>query len=270
MVVTSDQPVVAERVLYFGEGEGSGKFGATALAGLSTPASQFLFTGGSRPGADAANATAANQTANDESYLTIVNPNPGTGHAMVTAWFTDTNGASLGSQTIPVAAGTRSTIVVNDIIKPVKGPYAVGVSSTQPIFVEQPQYFGGSPNVGRHPGVTAAGAPGGAGTVLFPSVATAAADGTPMSQTVFLLNTGSSPVSVTGTYYASSGRTAAVSYTVGAGRTLTVDVNADTAGLPHGALGAQYTAGAGSLVALRIGNTADRLAYTSAEGIPVP
>jgi hypothetical protein len=148
------------------------------------------------------------------------------------------------------------------------------VASDKPIFVEKPQYFGGSPNEGRHPGVTLSGSPDGLTSVLFPNVNTASATGVPISETVFLLNPGPAPITVSGTYYSPGGQTATATYIIGAGALKVVDVNA-TSGLPPGPLGAQYVSTSaatsnGSLVAARIANTPDQVAYIGSQGTSGP
>jgi hypothetical protein len=268
MMVTSDQPIVAERVEYWGEGVGSAKYGASAEAGMSEAAKRFYVAFGSNPGANPANAGPAQQP-NDESYVTVVNPSTAAGAtATVTATFYAMTGMVLGSRTFAVAPQTRQTLIVSSVLGAVAGPYWTMVAADQPIFVEQPQYFGGSPNVGRHPGEVLAGAPDGVGAVLFPKLDTAAAAGTPISETVFLLNPGTTPLTVIGTYYAPAGQTVTVGYTVGAGSLRVVNVNADAAGLPAGPFGAQYRSAGVPIVATRIGRTPDGLSYIGSQGVP--
>ena len=267
MIVTSDQPIVAERVLYFGTGAGSAKFGGTAKAGLSDPAQQFFFAFGSRPGSDTANALAPGQTVNDESYVTVVNPNATV--ATVQVDFYSAIGQRLGGQALTVAPRTRRTTVVNSILGPVRGPFSTRVTADQPILVERPQYFGGSPNIGRHPGVSLSGAPGGLQTLLFPRLNTALADGTPLVETIYLLNLGSSTITVTGTYYTAGGQTLSAPYSVGAGQITVVNVNTETRTLPLGPLGARFTSTDGPFVATRIANMPDGLSYIGDQGVAV-
>jgi hypothetical protein len=239
------------------------------------PATRFYFAYGSNPGSLPTNAGATQQP-NDESYVTVINPSTEPGSAAsVTATFFAGTGDRLGSRTIAVAAQTRQTIVVNSVIPPLAGPYWTMVASDKPIFVEKPQYFGGSPNEGRHPGVTLSGSPDGLTSVLFPNVNTASATGVPISETVFLLNPGPASITVSGTYYAAGGQTATATYIIGAGMLKVVGVNADAAGLPPGPLGAQYVSTSaatsnGSLVAARIANTPDQVAYIGNQGAPGP
>lgn len=267
MIVTSNQSIVAERVMYWGDGNGSAKFGAGVDAGLANPSTQFYFAYGSHTGTDASNVTSAAQTPNDESYVTVVNANPSSGSpATVLVSFFDGSGHPIGSKSVTVAPQTRQTVVVNNVIPTVKGPFYTQVTSDQPIFVEKPQYIGGSPNIGKHPGFAPAGVPGGQTTVLFPNLSTATSTGTAIQQSVFLLNTGSTTIMVTGLYYAANGQTASVPYTIGAGQVVVVNVNADTITLPVGALGAQYSTSSGQLVATSVSNTSDQLSYWATQG----
>jgi hypothetical protein len=272
MIVTSDQPIVAERVEYWGDGVGSAKFGAGSGTGMTAPAKQYFFAYGSNPGATAGNAGAAQQT-NDEGYVTVVNPAPivngvpGSDATVLVSFF-GANGAALGSKSITVSPQTRETVVVNNVIAPLAGPFYIVVSSDQPIFVEHPQYVGGSPNSGAHPGLILQGSPAGVQSVLFPNVNTASASGAPISETVFLMNPGATTVTVNGTYYTPSGSTVSVAYTVPAGQLVVVNVNADAGGLPAGPLGAQYTTGTGGqFIAARIANTPDQLSYVGNQGV---
>jgi hypothetical protein len=274
MIVTSNQPIAAERVLYFGDGAGSAKYGATAAAGLTGAATRFFFAYGSNPGTTPAN-VGPGQQLDDESYVTIINPAASVNgipasDASVLVSFFDATGKPLGSKALAVSPQTRVTVSVADVITPQSGPYSTQVTSDEPILVEKPQYFGGSPNIGRHPGVVPAGVPTGLRAVLFPDVATLSPSGTPLTQTVFLLNTDVNPITIKGTYYTPAGQTLTVPYTVGAGQIAVVGVNADARSLPAGPLGAQFSAASGQFVATRIASTSDGLSYIGTEGVPEP
>jgi hypothetical protein len=267
MIVTSDQPIVAEREEYWGDGAGSGKAGMASTPGMTNPAKQYFFAYGSNPGATAGNAGPAQQT-NDESYVTVVNPGvAGSSDATVLVSFFGANGAALGSKSITVSPQTRETVVVNNVIAPVSGPFYTVVSSDQPVFVERPQYIGGSPNSGAHPGISQQGSPAGVQSVLFPSLNTSSASGTAISVTVFLLNPGATAVTVNGTYFTPSGSTVSVAYTVAPGALVTVNVNADAGNLAVGPLGAQYTTSSGQFVAAAIANTLDQTSYIGSQGV---
>jgi hypothetical protein len=259
MIVTSDQPVVAERVEYWGDGNGSAKFGADTEPGMAGAAKQYFFAYGSNANGD-------------ESYVTVINPaavvnGVPPSDATVLVSFFDASGNPLGSKSITVSPQTRETVVVNNVIAPVSGPFYTAVSSDQPIFVERPQYIGGSPNSGSHPGLIPAGSPAGVTSVLFPNVNTGTASGTPINETVYLLNTGASSITVNGTYYDPNGQNVSVAYTVPSGKVVVVNVNADAGNLPVGPLGAQYTSANGAFVAARVANTPDGLTYVGTQGV---
>jgi hypothetical protein len=262
MIVTSDQPIVAERVTYWGDGNGSAKFGGDTAPGMAGAAKQYFFAYGSNPGGSSP----------DESYVTVINPAAAVSgvppsDATVLVSFFDASGNPLGSKSITVSPQTRETVVVNNVIAPVSGPIYTAVSSDQPIFVERPQYIGGSPNAGSHPGLSPSGSPAGVTSVLFPNVNTGTASGTSISETVYLLNVGASTVTVNGTYYDPNGQTVSVAYSVAPGKIVVVNVNADAGNLPVGPLGAQYTSSNGAFVAARVANTPDGLSYVGTQGV---
>ena len=267
--VTSDQQIVAERVMYWGDGAGSGKYGASTKAGATGAAKSFTFAYGSAPGAVAGNVGPA-QMMNDESFVTVINPNPASlSDAVVLVSFFDAAGNPVGSKSITVSPQTRETIAVNSVINagaPVNGPYYTTVSSDQPIFVEKPQYIGGSPNMGTHPGLSPSGTVGGVTSVLFPNVNTGTASGSAISETVFLVNTSAAPISVSGTYYTPSGAAVTKSYSVASSQLIVVNVNADAGGLPVGPLGAQYTS-SGQFVAARVSSSPDLTSFIGNQGV---
>jgi hypothetical protein len=268
LAVTSNQPIVAERVEYWGDGVGSGKFGASAKAGATGAGKSFIFAYGSDPGSTPQ--VSAAQLISDESYVTVINPNPASlSDAVVLVSFFDMAGNPLGSKSITVSPQTRETVVVNQVINagaPVAGPFYTVVSSDQPVFVEKPQYLGGTPNSGRHPGVSPSGTIGGVTSVLFPNVNTGTASGTPISETVFIVNTSAAPITVNGTYYTPSGTTVTKAYSVASNQMVVVNVNADSGGLPVGPLGAQFTS-TGQFVAARISNSPDQTSYIGNQGV---
>ena len=263
LVVTSDQPVMAERVLYFGDGDGSAKYGSTAKAGIQTVGNQYLFAYGSAGG------TGLAQRPGDQSFVTVLNPGTSPVSATVVAQFYDALGRSIGATSLAVAPGTRETLNANQAVSNTASIYATVLTSASPFVAEKPQYFGGSPNTGAHPGVAPTGAPAGVKSAAFPDLNLIDAAGQAEQQTVFLYNPTSAPIAVTGTYYAGNGSKSQV-YSVPAGNIVTVNVNSDAAGLPAGALGATFTvtsAGANdSFVATNIANTTDGRSYTGTQG----
>jgi hypothetical protein len=275
MVVQSSSPIVAERVEYWGDGAGSGKYGADTQPGLTTAAKQWFFAYGSDTGAGTSNIASPAQLSNDESYVTIVNPSlvPGSDATVLVSFF-DSTGKSINSVNLTVSPGSRETVVVNNALPgPVAGDFATVVNSDQPIMVEHPQYLGGSPNAGTNPGASPVGSPAGLQATYFPNVNTATAAGAPISETVFLYNPGNTPVTVQGTYYTPGGATVTKSYVVpvsstGVGGILTINVNADAGGLPQGPLGAVYTTSSGSFVAARVANDPGQKSYIATQGVP--
>jgi len=267
LIVGSDQPLMAERVLYFGDGDGSAKYGATAKAGLQTVGNQVIFAYGSAGG------TGRAQQAGDQSFVTVLNPGASPVSATVVAQFYDAAGKSLGSTSLAVGPGSRETLNANQVVSNTASIYATILTSASPFVAEKPQYYGGSPNIGTHPGVAPTGAPAGVKSAAFPDLSLSDAAGQAQQQTVFLYNPTTAPIAVTGAYYSGAGSTSQV-YTIPAGSIVTVNVNTDAAGLPAGALGGTFTVtstGAGdSFVATNIANTADGRSYTGDQGaLPV-
>jgi hypothetical protein len=254
---------MAERVLYFGDGNGSAKYGSTAKAGIQTVANQYLFAYGSSGG------TGLAQQSGDQSFVTVLNPGTSPLSATVVAQFFDVNGKSLGTASIAVAPGTRQTINANAVVHNTSGVYATLLTSTSPFVAEKPQYYGGSPNAGTHPGVAPSGAPAGVKSAAFPDLSLTDPAGAAQQQTVFLYNPTTAPITVTATYYSTNG-SKSVAYAVAASSITTVNVNTDAAGLPAGALGATFvvtSAGANdSFVATNIANSADGRSYTGTQG----
>ncbi len=263
MIVTTDQPIMAERVLYFGDGEGSAKYGSTAKAGLQTVATQYLFAYGSAGG------TGLAQRPGDQSFVTVLNPGTSPVAATVVAQFYDAAGHNLGASSVQVAPGTRQTINANAAVRNTAGIYATVLTSSSPFVAEKPEYFGGSPNQGTHPGVAPSGAPAGVKSAAFPDLGLTDAAGVARQQTVFLYNPTPAPITVAGTYYASNG-SKTVNYAVAANSIATVNVNADAGSLPAGSLGATFIVTSGrandQFVATNIANSADGRSYTGNQG----
>jgi len=252
MVVTSDRPIVAERVLYFGDGSGSGKFGATVSGGVVSPAKIL--------GVVAAGGASQN-------FLTLLNPAASGMPVSVSASISDATGQAVGTPVaLTVAASTRQTFAAPQTAG---GPTSILLNAAGPIAAEAVQYFGGSPNVGNHPGVVYLAQGAAAHTVFIPDVSTSLADNTPITRTVYLYNPGATPITVGGFYLGTNGASPEVSYSVPAGGITTVNVNADS-GLPPGPLGAVFsvTADSGALVASSLGLTADGKSATESAGVP--
>ncbi len=179
IVKSLDNPIVAERTEYFGQGNGSSKPGESIGAGLTTAAKQFSFAYGSltapitsdvlatiTPSAELA------QTADDRPFIEVINPNiagqliagtfsgsissPGPA-AHVTISLRGENGRLLGFFFTDVDAGARFTLTYRDLTSsssgigfpgvPTSAPTRAGVfsavvSSSERVVAEEAQYFG--------------------------------------------------------------------------------------------------------------------------------
>ena len=194
LIVTSDQPVAAERVEYFGDGVGSGKFGSTVAGGVASAASTWTLPYGSSGGATG-----------DQLYLTVVNPGS-SDTVQVTVHVGDQNGKAVGTVSpITVPARTRRTLSSSQMLgSSAVVPFATTLSSTGPVVVEGAQYFSGSPNAGSHPGVVVPGWTQATSDSYFSALFTALPDGEAISRTVYLYNPGRAPLLVSATYFPSA------------------------------------------------------------------
>jgi acyl carrier protein len=229
MLIGSDQPIVAERVLYFGDGSGSGKFGSTVTAPLTARSIQLRIGYGSSGGA-AQDTEGALQPQGDQGFVTLVNPATSGPAAQVTVGFTDANGMALGQPVaLSVPPGTRQTVDANVAIGVTPaGPYSATIRSTNvPIQAELAQYFGGSPNIGTHPGVALAALADPAMDVTLADLSTVLVDNTPIDRLVYLYNPNAAPEQVVATYFAAApwAGTSPATYSVPGGGVLSVDVN---------------------------------------------
>ncbi len=119
--VTSSQPIVAERPVYFGYGDISG--GHVALGAEAPKAGYFFAEGYTAPGFD--------------EYITILNPN--TYPISVQATYSFPSG-SASTKTYLIGARSRSTIGVHDEVLRA-GEVSVSLSSDSGFFAERPMYF---------------------------------------------------------------------------------------------------------------------------------
>jgi hypothetical protein len=141
--VTSDTPIVVDRTMYWGDGSGSAKFGDSLGPGIQSGVSSQYFA-------------ALPTQGGSQSFITVLNPN-GTS-ASVSLNLIGASGNSLNSVSATVNANARYTFVVPNILPGDHGFIAGALlSSSQPIVAEAPQYFGGSPNHGSHPGMVVQG-----------------------------------------------------------------------------------------------------------------
>ena len=275
MLVTSSAPIVAERVEYFGDGSGSGKFGETVARGFTSSATELRIPYGSSGGA-APDIHGHLQAVGDQEYITLLNPATSGNPVHVTVGFNNALGQGLGTpQGLNLAPGTRTTVVANLAIgTTAAGPFVVSISSNGAIVAEAAQYFAGSPNVGLHPGVVLPGFTGATTDAFISDLSTQQADGTQIQRNAYIYNPTGTIENVAITYFGTNGATAQASYTVPAGGASTVNVNTDVQNsLPAGAIGAEVKLAAGSsgsFIVAGIGRTVDNLSYTEDFGIPLP
>ena len=272
LIASSDQPVVAERVLYFGDGRGSGKFGSTVSSGAPAAANQLNIAYGSS-GGTAADALGALRPSGDQQFITLLNPSTSGAPVQVTANFAGPTGLQVGLPLpISVAPGTRKTIIANTALNAAAGQFTVSLSANGPIQAEAAQYFGGSPNIGTHPGVDFPASPGGT-DLLLSDLSTMLPDGAPITRTVYLSNPSTAAIGIVATYFGTTGATAQGSYTVPAGGMTTVDVGqAVTPSIGRGPVGAEFrlNAGSGPFLAYAVGRTADGRSATEDYGTQAP
>jgi hypothetical protein len=151
MVVTSDVPIVAERVEYFGAGSGSGKFGSLVTPGAVSLSRQAIILHGSSGGLSG-KPPASRQAMGDQMFVTILNPLSAS--LRVSARLTDAAGRQVRPPImVTVAGGTRQTLALNAALGAAAMPgFCLSLSGSAPFAAEAAQYYGGSPNEGRHPG----------------------------------------------------------------------------------------------------------------------
>ncbi len=123
IAVSSDQPIVAERPMYFIY-EDRWEGGHNTMGATSTSASWYFAEGFTGSGF--------------EEWLALQNPNPSAATATITYMFRD--GTKAISKTIAIAARSRETINVNSDVGADK-EVSIKVESTQPIVAERPVYF---------------------------------------------------------------------------------------------------------------------------------
>ncbi len=273
MIVSSDIPVVAERVEYFGSGAGSGKFGSTVSQGSATATSQARFAFGSS-GGSAPDIHGVAQAVGDQDYITVMNPSSQPGSIQVVANFSDAAGHAIGQPVVVnVASGTRATIVANVALgSAAVGPFSVSVNGTGPFFAESAQYFGGSPNDATHPGVVFKGNGMPSSDAFISDLTTGLADGGSVKQSLYVLNTSAAPIQVAVQYFGVAGAATQAQYTVPAGGITTINASQDTAGtVPSGPVGAEIKLAPGvigSFMAASVGMTIDGLSATEDVGVP--
>jgi hypothetical protein len=137
MLVQSDQSIAAERVLYWGTGAGSSKFGTSVSGGVRGPAAVWRF-----PYASTSNG--------DQVFLTLTDPTTVAAHVQFSV--VGSHGALPALAPVSVDPGSRLTVALPPRTGSGNGAVSIIANSDVPIVAEQAQYFGGSPNVGNHSG----------------------------------------------------------------------------------------------------------------------
>jgi hypothetical protein len=162
-------------------------------------------------------------------------------------------------------------VAVNDVVGAQSDVFSTVVTSDQNIFAERSLSYGGDPiKGGSFAEATVSGAPAGLTSVVFPYLDMTAADGSAITQTVYLYNPGGSAITVRGIFAASS-TTVVKTYSVAANSITAVSVNTDAAAL-KGSLGGIFQivpSGAGSsdaFVALAVTNSASFKTVTANQG----
>lgn len=257
MLLSSDQPIVAERVEYFGDGAGSGKFGSTVSGGVAAPATSGYFAYG-------------DVSDSNEHYITLLNPATSGAPVTVTATYATFDGHTIGTATAMVAPGTRKTIISSAVVQAAQ--FSASLKASGPIEAEAAQYYGGSPNSGMHPGVAFPAVASASGDLFLSGLATLLPDSTGIGYNLYLYNPGTTAVSAEATFFGASGAPFHTTYTVSPGHIDTVPLS-EAVGtlLPAGPIGAEITTiGSGGLIAYAVGSTADGRSYTADLGVTSP
>ena len=193
LLVQSDQPVAAERTLYWGDGGGSGKFGAAVTGGTAQPAALWTFPYLSTVGGD-------------QAFITITNPTTVAAHAHLTSYRAD--GRVPDGSDVVIEPSSRATVPF-----PAAGSQGIVVgltiSTDVPVVSEEAQYFAGSPNVGSHTGSVVQGVPQAATSWVFPLI-----EG-PTTRRWYVLNSGSMAARITAEIYGPNAQPAVETFTVG-------------------------------------------------------
>jgi hypothetical protein len=273
MIVSTDIAIVAERVEYFGDGAGSGKFGSIVSHGIAAPITEARFAYSSS-GGTAQDSSGMQQPVGDQDYITLLNPRAGPGLIEVQANFSDATGHPVGHPiTVSIAGETRKTIIANIPLgtHPV-GPFSVSLTGSGPFVAEAAQYFGGSPNAGSHPGVAFPGTMLASGDVYLGDLSTSLEDGSAVTRSVYVYNPFTTDVQITIQYFGPKGVISQAVYAVPAGAITTIDVNQDTQGVQsQGLVGGEIRTvpgSAGLFIAFSVGTTIDGLSATEDVGVP--
>ncbi len=191
-VVTSDQPIIAERTMYFNQAGGHGGLAANQLA-----KSWYLAEGRVGQGMD--------------SWLLAMNPNPTPANLRVT--FMLENGHPQVAY-YALRPSSRMSVYVNQVVP--AGKVGARVESDQPIVVERSTYFAG----GR----------GGTNVVATPTLSQEwflpeGSTKQPFTEEIALLNPGNQPAKLTVTFMKSDGTTETLPFSMTPASRLTLRVN---------------------------------------------
>ena len=191
-IVSSDQPIVAERAMYFGDGGGHGSLAASQLA-----RSWYLADGTTGGGYD--------------SWILAMNPNSTTANIKVTYMLEDGSTVA-GYYAIPPSS--RFSIYVNNVITAAR--FGARVESDQPIAVDSSEYFGG----GRG-GESVVATPQLSQDWYLPEGSTKA----PFHETLAVLNPSDRPASLSVTFMKVDGNSEVRNFTLNPTSRLTLDIN---------------------------------------------
>jgi hypothetical protein len=274
MLVSSDVPVIAERVEYFGDGAGSGKFGAFVSPGFTTPGTTlrlaYASAGGTQQDKHGAVTAAGNQM-----YITVLNPSQSGPPVHATLTISDATGSVVGDPyTVSLAPATRQTIALSTLLGiHALSPCSVAIQASGAVEAEGAEYLGGSPNTGRHPGMVFP-AVAATTTAYLPDVSTHLPSGAGVHRLVYVYGAAPRPIQLQVAYFGEAGRGPTATYTVPGGSILTIDVNSDTAHMSgRGPIGMSLAATPGSngtFIAVTTGITADGLSALEGTAVTGP
>ncbi len=185
LVVQSDQPIVVERILYWGAGSGSTKYGAAVSVGLPGPATRWSFP-------------FVSTASGDQAFLSFTDPTTEAAHVHFTLY--SLAGISSAPPDLTVQPGSRATLMLPPE-NASHGALAIVASSDVPVVGEEAQYFGGSPNLDSHTGSVVAGLAQPGQQWQFPGVD----DNHYTGGGWYILNTGSITAQLAATFLGASG-----------------------------------------------------------------
>jgi len=136
--VTSTAPIAVDRSMYWGDGAGSAKYGYSLGPAVSAGKTSQTF-----PFVPTDNGS--------QTFVTVLNP--GTSIASATLTLRSIGGISLATSTGSIPPGQRYTFVVPSLLRGGNGDVLGQLVSNVPVVAEASIYFGGSPNIGNHPGL---------------------------------------------------------------------------------------------------------------------